>query len=94
MKWKQLDYQLGDIGSSMEDGKIQAQLTQFWYANRYEGLYAGVIATLSLSCATAVMRNVNYDDLLATAKKHATARKCKAFLLDGDKIADGNRVCL
>jgi mediator of RNA polymerase II transcription subunit 16 len=38
-------------------------------------MYAAVIAALSLSCATAVMRNVNYDDLLATANKHATARK-------------------
>jgi mediator of RNA polymerase II transcription subunit 16, fungi type len=45
----------------------------------YPGLYAGVVAALSLSCATAVMRNVNYDDLLATANKHATARKSEAL---------------
>ncbi|KAN0117358.1 mediator of RNA polymerase-like protein II transcription subunit 16 [Hyaloscypha variabilis] len=67
--WKQLDYQLGDIGSSMEDG-----------------LYAGVVAALSLSCATAVMRNVNYDDLLATAKKHATAQFAYDWLTDLSRI--------
>jgi len=32
--------------------------------------YAAVVAALALSCSTAVMRNVNYDDILATAHKH------------------------
>ncbi|KAF4633171.1 hypothetical protein G7Y89_g4945 [Cudoniella acicularis] len=64
IKWKQLDYHLGDIGSSMEDPQ-----------------YAAVIAALSLSCSTAVMRNVTYDDLLATAHKYAKPSRFSVFVV-------------
>lgn len=37
-------------------------------------MYGATIAAVSLSMSTAVMRGVNYDDILATAKKHATPR--------------------
>ena len=29
IKWKQLDYQLGDIGTNMEDGGFQIHLAEF-----------------------------------------------------------------
>lgn len=45
--------------------------------------YSATITALTLACATAIMRNVNPDDLLATAKKHATARKS---LLDDSSL--------
>ena len=44
-------------------------------SNKGTALYSAVITALSLSCATAVMRNVNYDDILATASKHVSPRK-------------------
>lgn len=43
-------------------------------------MYAAVITALALSSATAVMRNVNYDDLLASMRKHASARKYHGVL--------------
>lgn len=54
IKWKQLEYHSGQIGTSME-----------------EPIYAATVAALSLSCGTAVMRNSNFDDLLAFAKRYA-----------------------
>ena len=37
--------------------------------------YAAVVAAFALSCSIAVMRNVNYDDILATAQKHNNSSK-------------------
>jgi len=70
VKWKQLDYHMGDIGSSMEDRKLLWEYPKS-LTLIYAAQYAAVIAALALSCSSAVMRNVNYDDLLATAHKHA-----------------------
>ncbi|QSZ30359.1 hypothetical protein DSL72_004882 [Monilinia vaccinii-corymbosi] len=57
VKWKKLDYQLGEIGSSLEDPR-----------------YAAMVAALSISCSTAVMMLINYDDILATAHDLAKSR--------------------
>jgi hypothetical protein len=64
------------------------------YANSTKGLYAGVVASLSLSCASAIMRNVNYDDLLATANKFATARKSEILRINHTQFVNQNRVCI
>ena len=69
VKWKHLEYHLGDIGSSMEDGKFCSPSTHILL--NCIAQYSAVVAALALSCSTAVMRNVNYDDLIATAHKHA-----------------------
>jgi mediator of RNA polymerase II transcription subunit 16 len=37
-------------------------------------MYGATVAAMTLSIATAVMRTVNYDDILATTRKHATPR--------------------
>jgi hypothetical protein len=37
------------------------------------------------------MRNVNYDDLLATANKHATARKSEVLEIKHTQSADQNQ---
>ncbi|KAH6719322.1 mediator of RNA polymeras-like protein II transcription subunit 16 [Leptodontidium sp. MPI-SDFR-AT-0119] len=73
IKWKKLDYHLGDIGNSMD-----------------EPLYSAVITALSLSCATSVMRNVNYDDLLATASKHASPQFTYDLLTELSRILKVN----
>ncbi|TAQ88490.1 hypothetical protein B7494_g3202 [Chlorociboria aeruginascens] len=69
VKWKQLDYHMGDIGSSMDDAQ-----------------YAGVVAALALSCASAVLTNVNYDDLLATAYKYAKNNLGYDWLIELSRI--------
>ncbi|TVY15907.1 Mediator of RNA polymerase II transcription subunit 16 [Lachnellula arida] len=69
IKWKQLEYHLGDIGSSMEDSQ-----------------YSAVVAALALSCSTAVMRNVTYDDLLATAHKYVKLNFAYDWLIELSKI--------
>ncbi|TVY60790.1 Mediator of RNA polymerase II transcription subunit, partial [Lachnellula suecica] len=69
VKWKQLDYHLGDIGSSSEDPQ-----------------YAAVVAALALSCSTAVMRNVTYDDLLATAHKYVKSNFAFDWLIELSRI--------
>ncbi|KAK0128828.1 mediator complex subunit [Cadophora gregata] len=73
VKWKQLDYHLGDIGKSMD-----------------EPLYSAVITALSLSCATSVMRNVNYDDILATASKHVNPQFSYDWLTELSRILKVN----
>ncbi|KAH8592398.1 mediator complex, subunit Med16 [Bisporella sp. PMI_857] len=56
VKWRQLDYRLGDIGSSLEERNV----------------YPAFVAALALSCSTAVMLGNNFDDLLATVNKYVT----------------------
>lgn len=70
VKWKQLDYHMGDIGSSMEDRKSLLSDLRESQNLRYAAQYAAIIAALTLSCATTAMAGVNADDLLATAHKH------------------------
>ncbi|KAH8662907.1 mediator of RNA polymerase-like protein II transcription subunit 16 [Tricladium varicosporioides] len=69
VKWKELEYHLGDIGSSMDDAQ-----------------YSAVIAALALSCSTSVMRNVTYDDLLATAHKYAKPNFAYDWLVELSRI--------
>lgn len=69
VKWKQLDYHMGDIGSGMNDPR-----------------YAAIIASLAISCSTAVMTNANYDDLLATAHKHVRTNFAYDWLIELSKI--------
>jgi mediator of RNA polymerase II transcription subunit 16 len=68
VKWKQLEY-MGEIGSG-EDGDISSnELNNPMLTSKAQ--YNAVVAAFALSCSTAVMTSVNYDDLLATAHKHA-----------------------
>ncbi|KAK2624763.1 hypothetical protein QTJ16_005956 [Diplocarpon rosae] len=69
VKWKQLDYHLGSIGTSMEDP-----------------IYSAAIAALSLSCATTVMKSINFDDIIATASKHATPQFAYDWLVELSRI--------
>ncbi|KAL2067489.1 hypothetical protein VTL71DRAFT_1914 [Oculimacula yallundae] len=55
-----------------------------------EPLYSAVVTALSLSCATAVMRNVTYDDLLATANKYATPQFTYDWLTELSRIMKVN----
>ena len=59
---------MGDIGSSMKDGTLLQYPSNI--RTNFEAQYAGVMAALALSCSTAVLTNVNYDDILATLHKH------------------------
>ncbi|KAJ5047335.1 uncharacterized protein L3040_003162 [Drepanopeziza brunnea f. sp. 'multigermtubi'] len=45
-------------------------------------LYSAAIAAITLSCATAVMRNANWDDILATIQPYATAQFAYDWLAD------------
>lgn len=69
VKWKQLDYHLGDIGASMDDS-----------------MYSAFITALALSSANAIMRSVNYDDLLATANKNATPQFAYDWLTELSRV--------
>jgi hypothetical protein len=57
----------------MEDGK-SLQLKCSIHTD-LPAQHAGVVAALALSCSTAVMANINYDDLLATMHKHINGSK-------------------
>ncbi|POS87746.1 hypothetical protein EPUL_001131 [Erysiphe pulchra] len=65
IKWKQLEYHLGQMGTSME-----------------EPIYAATVAALSLSCGTAVMRNSNFDDLLAFASRFTLPQLAFDWLIE------------
>lgn len=69
---------MGDIGNSMEDGKA-AHHSSLWSLLNLVAQYAGVIAALAVSCSSAVIRNVNYDDILATAHKHIKGSRSWPF---------------
>lgn len=65
IKWKQLEYHSGQIGTSMD-----------------EPIYAATVAALSLSCGTAVMRNSNFDDLLAFASRYSATQLAFDWLVE------------
>ncbi|RKF72818.1 Mediator of RNA polymerase II transcription subunit 16 [Golovinomyces cichoracearum] len=54
--------------------------------NMDEPIRAATIAALSLSCGTAVMRNSNYDDLLAFASRHLTHNFSYEWLMELSRI--------
>ena len=79
VKWKQLEY-MGDIGSSTEDGDMFSNhLSRQMLTSKAQ--YTAVVAAFALSCSTAVMTSVNYDDLLATAHKHAKNSESRVKIL-------------
>ncbi|KUJ20418.1 mediator of RNA polymerase-like protein II transcription subunit 16 [Mollisia scopiformis] len=72
------------------DGKVQWQHLDYRLGDlgtsAEDPMYGATIAALSLSIGTAVMRGVNYDDLLATVKKHATPQLIYDLLTDTSRI--------
>lgn len=72
------------------DGKVSWQRLDYRLGDlgtsMADPMYGATIAALSLSCSTAVMRQLNYDDILATARKHATPQFIYDLLSDIARI--------
>ncbi|QUC18758.1 uncharacterized protein UV8b_02999 [Ustilaginoidea virens] len=62
VKWNQLQYSLGDLGSSIQDEN-----------------YSATIASITITAASTIWYQSNYDDLLAVVQPMATKKR---FVLD------------
>ncbi|CZT50349.1 uncharacterized protein RSE6_11318 [Rhynchosporium secalis] len=76
------------------DGKIKWKQLEYHLGgignSMEEPLYSAVVTALSLSCATSVMRNSSYDDLLATANRYATPQFTYDWLTELSRIMKVN----
>ena len=65
---------ISDLPWTMVSFPCESSDSKCWL---FEAQYAAVVAAFALSCSTAVMTSVNYDDLLATAHKYAKSSELK-----------------